>query len=312
MINFKRSLHNFFIPHEENNYRSNALHLNMLTGYLLVAIVLSSFYKPITTFGRNVLGVATDITITRLLELTNKERTQAGLPPLQYNNKLAAAAANKGQNMFAHNYWAHYGPDGATPWDFILGAGYQYQYAGENLAKDFLISDEVVKAWMDSPTHRDNIMKKEYNEIGFAVMNGSINGEETTLVVQMFGTPLANTVAAAEPAGQAKPAQIVPTTIPSIAVSPVTKPQQQVLSEEKSSSIVIKTKEHTTPLFFFNGLTVKLSFLFFLVLMTALVFDLYYAQKLNIIRLTGKHIAHVMFIGFILIAITLISKGNIL
>src|SRR3972149_9762200 len=100
--------------------------------------------------------------------------------------------------MFQENYWSHYSPDGKTPWDVILGAGYKYEYAGENLAKNFLFSNGFVDAVMNSTTHRDNLLKKEYTEVGYAIVNGTLNGEQTTLVVQEFGKPMTSVSQAAE------------------------------------------------------------------------------------------------------------------
>src|SRR4030065_255642 len=121
---------------------------------------------------KNILGYATDINMPALYQLVNEQRQNNNLPPLTYNEKLAQAAYGKAQDMFTKNYWAHYAPDGATPWNFILASGYQYEYAGENLAKNFLFSQNVLDAWMASPSHRENILRKDYNEVGFAIVNG--------------------------------------------------------------------------------------------------------------------------------------------
>ncbi len=191
-------LHHLFIPKEKNNYRAKALHHDFLTAYLVFALVVTVLFKQIQTETGNVLGYATDITTQKLYELTNKERGKAGLPTLAYNEKLSEAAKLKAENMLENNYWSHYGTNGESPWQFILGAGYEYEYAGENLAKNFLFSNGVVEAWMNSPSHKENIMRKEYKDIGFAVVSGVLNGEETTLVVQMFGTPSTSVARAPE------------------------------------------------------------------------------------------------------------------
>lgn len=305
MIRIKQLLHNFFIPSEQNDFRSKALHLNFLTYYLIAALMLSFFYKPLSHIGKQVLGIATDISIPRLLELTNTERQNNGLPSLKYNDQLANAATAKAQNMFAHNYWAHYGPDGTSPWDFILGSGYRYQYAGENLAKDFMNSDEVMRAWMDSPTHRANIVKKEYQEIGFGIMNGSIDGEETTLVVQMFGTPIAAVAAKTNPQAAAPLPTIMPTLEPTVPLKP------EVLSVQKNNQIVVNTVKQA-PLVNWDRVPIKMSIIFFLILLVALMFDLYYSHKIQIVRVNGKNMAHIMFLSFIIVALTFLSKGNIL
>ena len=86
-------------------------------------------------------------------------RDEAGLDSLRLNPTLTAAAKRKAEHMFAENYWAHISPTGVEPWYFILDSGYDYSYAGENLAKNFNTSKEVVAAWYQSPTHRDNSAK---------------------------------------------------------------------------------------------------------------------------------------------------------
>src|SRR3989339_942509 len=231
MQKIRQFLHNLFIPHENNNFRARSLHTDFLGLYLIFALVLSFSFKQIGL--NNVLGFATDITVDKLFELTNQQRSQNGLSALSYNSKLAAAANQKAQDMFAKNYWAHYSPSGTTPWDFILNFGYQYEYAGENLAKNFLFSDGVVDAWMKSQTHRDNILKSEYAEVGYAIVNGTLNGEQTTLVVQMFGKPanaqIVNSpvinpqVEASEKSEAAKPQEIEVAPVESLVLAKETK-----------------------------------------------------------------------------------------
>ena len=135
---------NFFchllIPKEENNYRARTLHLDFLTYYLVFALILTFSFKKLNL--ANVLGYATDITVEKLYQLTNQTRQQNSLNQLNYNDQLASAAYKKAQDMFSKNYWSHYAPDGSSPWDFILGSGYKYEYAGENLAKNFLFSQQ--------------------------------------------------------------------------------------------------------------------------------------------------------------------------
>jgi hypothetical protein len=91
--------------------------------------------------------------------------------------------------MFKLQYWAHYGPNKESPWQFILQSGYTYAYAGENLAKGFSDSQSVHDAWMASPTHRANIMDPQFQEVGIATVKGNLLGAEVFLVVQMFGSP---------------------------------------------------------------------------------------------------------------------------
>lgn len=298
--------HHFFIPRERNNFRAKVIHLHYLATYLLLLIGLSFFisYNP---DANNVLGYATDINVNKLFELTNAERAKQNLPPLRYNDQLAVAAQNKANDMFARDYWAHYGPDGTTPWSFILSSGYKYEYAGENLAKNFLFSDGVVQGWMNSETHRANILRPEYTDVGFAVVNGVLNGEETTLVVQMFGTPLggpAPVIAADRPEPQvavnkAPAEQSVPAQ--EVLQQPVVQGDQNLLTQQSSQSSWAKM--------FYNS---KLFFLFFLLIAFAL--DLFVAIRLNVIQIHvgGKHIAHMLFIGFIIVGVLIVANGKIL
>jgi len=286
---------NLFVPHEANNYRAKSLHTDFLGLYLLFAVILSFAFKQ-GNF-TNVLGLATDITIEKLYELTNQEREKNGLPALSYNDKLSQAAKSKAQDMFSENYWAHYSPSGKTPWDFIANAGYRYEYAGENLAKNFLFSDGVVSAWMASLSHRENILKKDYREVGYAIVNGTLNGEETTLVVQMFGKPAANLIKESE--------SIPETTLPE--KIELTDQKNKKLTADTSASVLSRETRKTSLL---NGFNLNAVFMTFLI--AAIIFDLYFASKSGIIRIGGKNIAHFLFLIFMFVGLFIISRGAII
>ena len=263
MKNIFDNIHHFFIPRRTNNFKAKLLHHDFLTVYLVFALALTIGFNHFKQISGDVLGFATDITIPKLYELTNEERTKAGLSPLTYNEKLAVAAEKKAQDMFAKDYWSHYGPSGETPWDFILGSGYQYEFAGENLAKNFLFTDGVVNAWMDSPTHRENILRSEYSDVGFAMVNGVLNGEETTLVVQMFAKPLYEQAPV-----EAQNAPI--DTEPLIAAEKPKVPEQ--------TQPVVLSRETSSPSGFFPAYF-NLNILFFAIMITALLMDFYFAAK---------------------------------
>jgi hypothetical protein len=127
-----------------------------------------------------------------LVALTNTERSDVKLNELTINPLLEQAASLKANDMATNGYFAHYGPDGTTPWNWIDKTGYKYDLAGENLAIDFTDSDDVSKAWMNSPAHRANILNSRFTEIGIATAKGNYNGHPTTFVVQMFGHPKKN------------------------------------------------------------------------------------------------------------------------
>src|SRR3990172_3890597 len=96
--------------------------------------------------------------------------------------------SKKAQDMLDYGYWAHNSPTGKSPWVFIRSSGYNYVYAGENLARGFATADSVMKAWMASPDHRANVLSANYEDVGFAVKLGKLNGEETVLIVEELGS----------------------------------------------------------------------------------------------------------------------------
>jgi uncharacterized protein YkwD len=137
------------------------------------------------TFGQ---AAASSITAKNIIKLVNGARTGEGLKPLEENSKLSAAASAKAEDMLKNDYFSHNSPDGKTPWYWIEKSGYDYKYAGENLAMNFISAEDEQKAWMKSPTHRKNILNDNYQEIGVAVAEGKIDGKTTTVAVQIFGS----------------------------------------------------------------------------------------------------------------------------
>lgn len=176
------------IPHHGNQYHPHAVRWYGLAALLIVTsvAVMSSGQWPASG---SVLGVQATITSAGLLNDTNAQRQKDNELPLRYNDQLSAAAYMKAQDMFKQQYWAHIAPDGTTPWAWFAKAGYDYSYAGENLAKNFTTAGATVAAWMASPTHRANILDVHYTDVGFAVMDGMLNGAQTTLIVALYGQP---------------------------------------------------------------------------------------------------------------------------
>lgn len=176
-------LKDFFIPTKKNRNKAYLLSKPAIVLYTLFLLLINQF-GPI--FGIN-QAYASTINQANIISLTNQERRLAGLGDLKNNPQLASAALAKANDMFAKQYWDHFGPNGETPWQFIRAAGYNYVYAGENLGKGFRTAEGLVEAWMASPTHRENILSANYRDIGIAVVEGELLGKQTILVVQMFG-----------------------------------------------------------------------------------------------------------------------------
>lgn len=182
------------VPHKGNSYRPHLVRLHGLTAVLVIALVAQLVYGYMSAGRLEVLGRVSNISASELLTDTNVAREAASLPALTVNEQLSQAAFLKAKDMFANNYWAHTSPSGVTPWQWLAEAGYNYDVAGENLAKNYPTAEATVDAWMASETHRANIMNDRYHEVGFAVVDGLLDGRDTTLVVAFYGTPAAAAV----------------------------------------------------------------------------------------------------------------------
>ena len=174
------------MPHPDNQYRPHAIRRGWLAS--IVVIVLAVHVLGLFT-ERQVLGESTVLSADQLLTQTNTERKKVGLNPLHTDQKLSEAAHLKADDMLKKQYWAHVAPDGTQPWEWINKSGYEYAEAGENLARGYDRTDDVVRAWMASPKHRDNMLNKNYQAAGFAVVSGSLEGDRTTLIVALYGRP---------------------------------------------------------------------------------------------------------------------------
>ena len=131
------------------------------------------------------------LTDAGVIEWTNIQRGNQGLPPLKENSSLDATALAKAQDMLENQYFAHESLSGLGVGDLADNAGYKFIIIGENLALGNFEDDQVlVQAWMDSPGHRANILNDRYLEIGVAVIKGIYEGQNTWLAVQHFGLPL--------------------------------------------------------------------------------------------------------------------------
>ncbi|MCU0653396.1 MAG: CAP domain-containing protein [Candidatus Pacebacteria bacterium] len=177
----------FFLPRPENDYRARIFTGSFLIIFFFALVFLKmSFAFFIYSFSNN--RFYADITKTELVELANQERARNNLPPLATNPLLDTAAYMKALDMVKSGYFAHNSPTGTTPWYWFDRSGYDYKYAGENLAIGFVESKEVNSAWLASPTHKANIDNTKYKEVGIAVLKSNFQGNPVTLVVQMFGT----------------------------------------------------------------------------------------------------------------------------
>ncbi len=130
------------------------------------------------------------ITAEQLLQDVNQYRVNHGLSALVLDDKLNQAAMAKANDMSQNSYFAHTSPSGIAPWYWVDNSGYRFKIAGENLAMNFSNSHSIVDAWMNSETHRSNLLNPEFKNVGFAVHSIYLNGKQQTLIVQFLGTSL--------------------------------------------------------------------------------------------------------------------------
>lgn len=125
-----------------------------------------------------------------LTELTNQTRITQNLPTLKTNPLLNYAAQLKAEHMARLGYFAHTSPQGITPWHWFKQAGYNYEYAGENLAVSFVDPQAIERAWIASPSHRANLVDRNYTEVGTGVAEGYYKGKKVLFVAQVYANPL--------------------------------------------------------------------------------------------------------------------------
>ncbi|MBD0842914.1 MULTISPECIES: CAP domain-containing protein [unclassified Streptomyces] len=123
-------------------------------------------------------------TAAEVVQLTNRERARAGLPPLAVDPALTAAAQAHSADMVARAFYSHTSPDGSQPWDRAAAAGADRRSIGENIACGQRSAAEVVEGWMNSPGHRANILKPDFTHMGVGFAGG---GRAGTYWTQVFG-----------------------------------------------------------------------------------------------------------------------------
>jgi len=285
-----KTLSHLFTPQPSNNYKAKTLHISSLSIFLIIVMISQILISFIGKNVPGVLGIASSITAEDLIDLTNQKRQDNGLTQLEINPSLTSAAMQKAADMINKNYWAHTSPEGRTPWAFFKEVDYQYLYAGENLARDFLDPQSVINAWMKSPTHRDNILSRRYQDVGIVVVHDTFQGQPTTLVVQLFGTQI----------GSALPS-----------VDKGIQPAEAVLAEITPGEGVAGLKDKIPFLSSFQ-LTKAMSISLTLILLSVIIFDTIIITKKKIVRLSGKGLAHLIFLGILLILLLGIQPGLIL
>ena len=131
------------------------------------------------------LALAPDVAAERqLFELLNEERVSRGRTALVWDERLVTVARAHSTEMFRAKYFSHHSPVSGTPFDRLRAAGVTYTRAGENLA--YAQSVAIAhRALMESPGHRENILRPEFTHVGIGVMSAGVYGR---MVTQLFIT----------------------------------------------------------------------------------------------------------------------------
>lgn len=275
-------LAHWLFPRPSNNYKAKAIRP---TGLFVLLVVVALFQLSLGQLAKQgfILGEKVSFTAEDIIAETNKKREEMGLAPLRIDNSLSQAAAQKGADMLSRDYWAHVSPAGETPWSFFLGSGYQYKYAGENLARDFDSAGDVVRAWMQSPTHRENLLSPKYRDIGVSVVEGDFAGRPAVIVVQHFGTRIGSEFVAFQERGAAN--------------TPLSLPETRVQSQIAVSPFAVGK---------------NFSFLILGFLLAVFALDAAVLYRSGIVRISGRTFAHFGFLASIAVILFFARKGGIL
>jgi hypothetical protein len=290
----KSHLLGLFFPHPQNNHKPKLLHNRSLFVLLGLFLMAQSAIAILGSLKPTILGYASQIPPEAIIRLTNEQRKTENLKELKLNPKLSEAALAKANDMFTKDYWAHNAPDGTEPWYFIQKSGYNYLNAGENLARDFNSPEAIVTAWMNSPSHKANIMSGKYEDIGIAVVDGRLKGVETTLVVQMFG--------------------VSPTVIPQVSSDQTSRLVKSIQAGEPISTTVTITPVNlgTTMKLSPYDLSRSTSLAFIILILFTLGIDWFIVWRRNIIRISGKTWAHLTYLATIFFLIALLKQGLVI
>ena len=159
------------------NINTNLITLGVLLTIIII-FTLTIFKVPVRS---------SNITESAVLTLVNKVRSESNLKDLKSNPVLQLAAKNKAVDIKAYKYFSHNSPNNVKWNDFIINQGYNYVIAGENLARGYYNADDMIKDWLLSQSHRENILFKDYTETGISLIDTDNMG---IIVVQIFAKPL--------------------------------------------------------------------------------------------------------------------------
>jgi uncharacterized protein YkwD len=219
---------------------------------LILLIIGASFiniWKPLQTNKSETLAYSTEMSLSGLLSSTNSQRASNGAGALTLNSKLNAAAQAKADDMVNRDYWSHNTPDGHEPWVFIDAQGYQYTKAGENLAYGFSTSNATIIGWMNSPSHKANLIDTAFTEVGFGFANSAnfVGTGNETIVVAHYAKPVSATPPPAPVAAAPAPKQSAPQAAAAVN-EPAPAPEEIPIEIKEDTVVENKPAEQETNL----------------------------------------------------------------
>ena len=135
---------------------------NKLTALILIMLFALS---PVA-FAFGTVAASNPSYEERVVQLVNIERQKAGLDALYIDSKISDVARVKSKDMADLNYFDHYSPTYGMANNMLLRFGITYSFWGENIASGQDTPEIVVCEWMNSPTHRANILSQNFTFIG--------------------------------------------------------------------------------------------------------------------------------------------------
>lgn len=160
----------------------------ILVVYLGLNLYSKSDKNPLPTNDYKNEPLKHNVSADEVFDLVNQEREKIGLKPLKRNTKLDEAAMMRAQDILATDDWSHEAPHSELTYQVALNKVKYYNTTkGENLAEGQWTSQNTVNSWMNSETHKDNILNSNYQDTGVATFSGTLNNNQTIITVQLFG-----------------------------------------------------------------------------------------------------------------------------
>lgn len=196
-----------FLPYAGNSYKPFLLHTKRAVFYSAFFLILKGIavgfvgLLPLQAFMMpDVLAQERD----KILALVRQVRQEQIGGELAASEKLSDSAQSKAGDMVNYQYFSHVGPESHDLVYWLKKVDYQYRFAGENLAMGFNDAGSVVRAWVKSPLHYQNIIDKDFSETGLGVDSGEYQGRQVIFIANHFGAPLNVTAGNKKPADAKK------------------------------------------------------------------------------------------------------------